>query len=174
MNDRNKGTTSIDTLMKIGLSASTAIPVVLIAILGIFAHLIDPTAFVFLVGACAMIVLVAVLTINYFVRRSIQGRLLGLVDVCRSYAGGDRAVRATVIGDDEFAMLSMSLNTLLDSQGFIAGGAPSTSVGSGGSEAAALQAQIEKLLQEVSAVGDGDLRVQAEVTPDTLGVLADS
>jgi methyl-accepting chemotaxis protein len=37
-----------------------------------------------------------------------------------------------------------------------------------------LQAQIEKLLQEVSAVGDGDLRVQAEVTPDTLGVLADS
>ncbi|TMD56798.1 MAG: methyl-accepting chemotaxis protein, partial [Chloroflexi bacterium] len=30
------------------------------------------------------------------------------------------------------------------------------------------------LLQEVSAVGDGDLRVQAEVTPDTLGVLADS
>jgi hypothetical protein len=37
-----------------------------------------------------------------------------------------------------------------------------------------LQAQIENLLQEVSAVGDGDLRVQAEVTPDTLGVLADS
>ena len=173
MNDRNKGTTSIDTLMKIGLSASTAIPVVLIAILGIFAHLIDPTAFVFLVGACAMIVLVAVLTINYFVRRRIQDRLLGLVDVCRSYAGGDRAVRATVIGDDEFAMLSMSLNTLLDSQGFISGGAPSIS-SSGGSEAAALQAQIEKLLQEVSAVGDGDLRVQAEVTPDTLGVLADS
>ncbi len=46
--------------------------------------------------------------------------------------------------------------------------------GGGGSDAAALQAQIEKLLQEVSAVGDGDLRVQAEVTPDTLGVLADS
>src|SRR6266700_6813153 len=33
---------------------------------------------------------------------------------------------------------------------------------------------INALLQEVSAVGDGDLRVQAEVTPDTLGVLADS
>lgn len=41
-------------------------------------------------------------------------------------------------------------------------------------DAAALQAQIESLLQEVSAVGDGDLRVQAKVTPDTLGVLADS
>ncbi len=43
-----------------------------------------------------------------------------------------------------------------------------------GQDAAVLQAQIEKLLQEVSAVSDGDLRVQAEVTPDTLGVLADS
>jgi methyl-accepting chemotaxis protein len=64
----------------------------------------------------------------------------------------------------------MSINTLLDSQGSSA----ATSLGSVGSDAAALQAQIEKLLQEVSAVGDGDLRVQAEVTPDTLGVLADS
>lgn len=41
-------------------------------------------------------------------------------------------------------------------------------------DGAALQAQIEKLLQEISIVGDGDLRVLAEVTPDTLGVVADS
>src|SRR5215510_11474704 len=65
---------------------------------------------------------------------------------------------------------SLAMTTLLDSQGVMQGGIQlSTS-----SDAAALQAQIEKLLQEVSAVGDGDLRVQAEVTPDTLGVLADS
>ncbi|WIG60497.1 MAG: Methyl-accepting chemotaxis protein [Ktedonobacterales bacterium] len=53
---------------------------------------------------------------------------------------------------------------------------PGATVGGVGEsqDAAMLQAQIEKLLQEVSAVGDGDLRVQAEVTPDTLGVLADS
>src|SRR5258708_7501177 len=37
-----------------------------------------------------------------------------------------------------------------------------------------LQAQVEKLVSEVSGVGEGDLRVQAEVTVDTLGVLADS
>ena len=171
MNDRNKSGMSIDTLMKIGLSASTAIPVVLIAVLGIIARLIDPTTFVLVVGTFAMGVLVAVLTINYFVRRRIQDRLLSLVDVCRNYAGGDRAVRASVNGDDEFAMLSVSLNTLLDSQGLLSGAAAASSAGN---DAAALQAQIEKLLQEVSAVGDGDLRVQAEVTPDTLGVLADS
>src|SRR5579883_1548867 len=81
-------------------------------------------------------------------------------------------MRAPVNGDDGFAMLATSLNMLLDNQG--ASPVGGVSLGSGGSDAAALQAQIEKLLQEVSAVGDGDLRVQAEVTPDTLGVLADS
>src|SRR5205085_7579138 len=37
-----------------------------------------------------------------------------------------------------------------------------------------LQGQVEKLVSEVSGVGEGDLRVQAEVTADALGVLADS
>jgi methyl-accepting chemotaxis protein len=37
-----------------------------------------------------------------------------------------------------------------------------------------LQAQIEKLVSEVSGVGEGDLRVQAEITSDAMGVLADS
>src|SRR6266702_4120133 len=125
-----------------------------------------------MVGVFALIVLLGVLLVNYFVRRRILDRVQGFVDVCRKYATGDHSVRALVIGDDEFAMLAMSLNTLLDNQGFTLGGtaAPASS----SSDAAALQAQIEKLLQEVSAVGDGDLRVQAEVTPDTLGVLADS
>ena len=37
-----------------------------------------------------------------------------------------------------------------------------------------LQGQVEKLVSEVSGVGEGDLRIQAEVTADALGVLADS
>src|SRR6266478_8775885 len=170
MNERNTGGMTISSLLFTGLIVSVAIPVALIIVLGIMAHNVDSTVFVYVVGLCALGVLLGVLTVNYFIRRKIQDRLLGLVDVCRNFAGGDRAVRAAVSGDDEFAMLAMSLNTLLDSQGFAVGGAASV----GGSDAAALQAQIEKLLQEVSAVGDGDLRVQAEVTPDTLGVLADS
>ena len=36
-----------------------------------------------------------------------------------------------------------------------------------------LQAQVEKLVGEVSIVGEGDLRIQAEVTNNALGVLAD-
>lgn len=171
MNEQNTGGMTISSLLFTGLIASVAIPVALIIVLGILAHNINQTVFVYVVALCAVGVLLGVLAVNYFIRRKIQDRLLSLVDVCRNFAGGDRAVRAPVSGDDEFAMLGMSLNTLLDSQGFVSGAVAS---GSSGNEAAALQAQIEKLLQEVSAVGDGDLRVQAEVTPDTLGVLADS
>jgi twitching motility protein PilJ len=170
MNDTDRGGMTVSSLLVTGLTASVTIPVIAIIILGILRGFVDQTTFVYAVGLCALVVLLGVLTVNYFVRRKIQDRLLGLVDVCRNFAGGDRAVRATVTGDDEFAMLSMSLNTLLDGQGF----GPSGAISASGSDAAALQAQIEKLLQEVSAVGDGDLRVQAEVTPDTLGVLADS
>lgn len=172
--EHNKGGWTINALMQMGLFASAIIPVVFIAVLGWYASQklsgSNATQFVLAVVACAIAVLLVVLTVNHFVQRRIKDQLLGLVDVCRDYAGGDRTVRVPVNGDDEFAMLSMSLNTLLDSQGLAQGSLQLSS----GNDAAALQAQIEKLLQEVSAVGDGDLRVQAEVTPDTLGVLADS
>jgi methyl-accepting chemotaxis protein len=172
--DRNTGGMTVNALMQIGLFLSAAIPVVMIAFLGVFAFRSisgDTTTFVLVVVACAIVSLIGVLTVNYFVQREVKSRILGLVDVCRDFASGDRNARAEINGDDEFAMLSRNLNALLDSQGTSQNGA---AFGSNGNDAAALQAQIEKLLQEVSAVGDGDLRVQAEVTPDTLGVLADS
>ena len=154
--------------MLVGL-ASAAVPVVLITLISVLAPQ-SLSKIIVVVGA--LIILVAVLLINYFVQRKVKDRILGLVDACRDYIAGDRTVRAAVNGDDEFAQLSMQLNTLLDNQAN--GSANGNMAFSGGSDAATLQAQIEKLLQEVSAVGDGDLRVQAEVTPDTLGVLADS
>ncbi len=173
--DRNGSGMTVNTLMLMGLGFSAGIPVVLIAFLGYFVsrqlQSSDATTFALWVFAFAIATLIGVLTANYYVQRKIKDRFLALVDVCRDYAGGDRTVRAPVNGDDEFAMLAITLNALLDNSGVAQG---SVSFSSSGNDAAALQAQIEKLLQEVSAVGDGDLRVQAEVTPDTLGVLADS
>src|SRR5438067_2445559 len=174
MNDTNRGGMTVSSLLGIGLTVSVVIPVIAIIVLGIFVKgVTDQTVVVYMVGVFALIVLLGVLLVNYFVRRRILDRVQGLVDICRKYGAGGHSVRALVVGDDEFAMLSMSLNTLFDNQGFAFSGGTAAPASSS-SDAAALQAQIEKLLQEVSAVGDGDLRVQAEVTPDTLGVLADS
>ncbi len=174
MNDNDRGGMTVSSLLVLGLTASVVIPVIAIIVLGILVKEVsDPTVVVYMVGVCALIVLLGVLLVNYYVRRRILDRVQGLVDVCRRYAAGDHMVRADVVGDDEFATLAKSLNTLFENQGFASGGGIAGPISSS-SDAAALQAQIEKLLQEVSAVGDGDLRVQAEVTPDTLGVLADS
>ncbi len=169
MNDRNRGGTTISALLMWGLVASVFIPIICLIILGAIGS--KTTPFVPVIGLSAVILAAGLIT-NYIIRRRIQDRLLSLVDVCRNFVGGDRSIRAVVNGDDEFATLAASLNNLLDSQNFSSN--TQSPVSPGISDAAALQAQIEKLLQEVSAVGDGDLRVQAEVTPDTLGVLADS
>jgi methyl-accepting chemotaxis protein len=174
--ERNKDGMSVNVLMQFGLWVSALIPVVLIAILGVVVSQQSGSGhsgtLLLFVAVCAILSFLGVITVLYYTQRKIKDRLIALVNVCSEYANGDRTVRASVNGDDELAHLSMSLNTLLDTQG---NGASGANIASGGSsDAAALQAQIEKLLQEVSAVGDGDLRVQAEVTPDTLGVLADS
>jgi methyl-accepting chemotaxis protein len=170
--DHNRGGMTVNALMQMELIVSAALPAIAIVLLGFASSQLDKTTLLLMVVAGAIIVSLGVLLVNYFAQRRIKDQLLGLVDACRNYAGGDHTVRVAVNGEDEFAQLASTLNALLGTQGGIqrSGGSSAGNVG----DAATLQAQIEKLLQEVSAVGDGDLRVQAEVTPDTLGVLADS
>ncbi len=103
-------------------------------------------------------------------RAALRGYITSLADVARQAAAGDSSARAVVAGDDDYAQLAIVINTLA-ARG--AGATPQKAT-MDAPDAALLQAQIERLLTEVSAVGEGDLRVQAEVTPDTLGVLADS
>ncbi|MGZ3618626.1 MAG: HAMP domain-containing protein, partial [Ktedonobacteraceae bacterium] len=145
--ERNKTGMTVNALLQTGMYISAIISVVLIAILGFIAnqHIQIDSTFILWVVACAITVLIGILITNYFVQREVKSRILSLVDVCRDYSGGDRTVRASVSGDDEFSMLSMSLNTLLDNQGTPQG---ATTLGTSSGDAAALQAQIEKLLQE--------------------------
>ena len=122
---------------------------------------------IFLIGDISAAVLLGLILflIASRLRGQVRDQIAYLSEVCRTVAAGTPGVRVQVQGNDEFAQLGASMNAMLDQQ---------ENGGSVTQDAMALQNQIEKLLQEVSAVGEGDLRVQAEVTPDTLGVLADS
>ncbi len=99
------------------------------------------------------------------VRSRLRRDLTEYAGICRALAAGDQQAPLPVIGQDDFALLATGINALVmqRDQG-----------GMNSSDTLTLQNQIEKLLHEVSAVGEGDLSIQAEVTPDTLGVLADS
>ncbi|HEY7418380.1 MAG TPA: HAMP domain-containing methyl-accepting chemotaxis protein, partial [Ktedonobacteraceae bacterium] len=168
--DQTRSSASIHALMQWEVLGSIVFPFVMFAVLAFLSLRLSGTALLYAFAGSAVIVLVGVFTTNYAVQRRIKYRFQEVTDVCRDFVGGDRSARVSVFGDDEFSQLCMTINALLDTPM----PAPGAAFGSNSSDAAALQAQIEKLLQEVSAVGDGDLRVQAEVTPDTLGVLADS
>src|SRR5262249_45462862 len=117
----------------------------------------------------AVTLIVAVLTVlavaiaAWRMRALMRGRALELTEIFRQISMGARDLRAPVVGEDEFAMLGAAANALIE--GTPAAASRALAAGDG-QDAAVLQAQIEKLLQEVSAVSDGDLRVQAEVTPD--------
>src|SRR5216110_958005 len=171
--DINRDGTTVSTLMLWETIGSVGIPIVSLIIAGIIISLPnnDHLFSIYVLAGLAVFILAVVVPLNTMIQRTIRERMSSLADVCRDYVGGDQTVRAVINGEDEFGSLAASLNMLLDNQS----GSSGTSLGGvASSDAGALQAQIEKLLQEVSAVGDGDLRVQAEVTPDTLGVLADS
>src|SRR5262249_54909024 len=122
-----------------------------------------------LIAAMLTVLVVAIAT--WRMRALMRGRAVELTEIFRQIGMGARELRAPVVGEDEFSMLGAAANALIEST---PAAASRSLAGGEGQDAAVLQAQIEKLLQEVSAVSDGDLRVQAEVTPDTLGVLADS
>src|SRR5690348_2030755 len=157
MNPDSSRGMSLALRMRWTMLAAAIIPAVMVLILGVWEvqrlstlNSDDQLAIWIATFTCAIISMLVIMYLGYRIQRQIHERCLTLVEVCRAGAEGDRSARAEVVGDDAFAMLAASINSLIEV-------APHTGEGR---EAANLQAQIEKLLQEVSAVGDGDLRVQ--------------
>jgi methyl-accepting chemotaxis protein len=89
---------------------------------------------------------------------------MALAAVARRVQDGDLGARATLYGRDELGRVAASVNTMLDEI---------TQLVQTREERDLLQRQIRKLLDEVSTVAEGDLTVQAEVTADVLGSVAD-
>ncbi len=107
-----------------------------------------------------------VITAGMLVLRSITGPLTELVSLTRRISKGDTNARAHVDSHDEISIVANAMNSMLDNIVHL--------IQDTQAQRDVLQGQVEKLVSEVSGVGEGDLRVQAEVTADALGVLADS
>jgi len=110
--------------------------------------------------------LFVVIVIGYTVSTTITHPLNQLAMLTRRIGRGETDARATVSGHDEISLVANSMNYMLDN---IVRLIQETQL-----QRDILKGQVEKLVSEVSGVGEGDLRVQAEVTADALGVLGDS
>jgi len=100
------------------------------------------------------------------VNLTISQPLRRLAALTRRISKGDTSARARIIGRDEIYLVATSMNNMLDNIVHL--------IQEAQAQRDNLQGQVEKLVSEVSGVGEGDLRIQAEVTADALGVLADS
>jgi methyl-accepting chemotaxis protein len=114
----------------------------------------------------AFFIILMVLATGFVVNLTITQPLRQLASMTRRIAKGDTSARAKMGGRDEIYLVATSMNNMLDNIVRL--------IQETQAQRDNLQAQVEKLVSEVSGVGEGDLRVQAEVTADALGVLADS
>lgn len=126
--------------------------------------LVDPI----LLGTVAsiLITILAFALSGFIVNLTITTPLRGLVNLTRRIARGDSSARAKITSNDEIDRVAAAMNNMLNHIVHL--------IQEAQAQRDFLQAQVEKLVSEVSGVGEGDLRIQAEVTADALGVLADS
>ncbi len=102
---------------------------------------------------------------SYVINLTITRPLRQLIHLTERIAQGDTNARALVTGHDETYMVAASMNTMLDSI---------VSLMKHIQQHDCLEANVQKLIDEVKGLGSGDLRSRAEVTSDALGFLAHS
>ncbi len=103
---------------------------------------------------------------TYVINLTITRPLRQLIQLTERIAQGDTNARALVRGHDETYMVAASMNTMLDSIVNLMKHIQQQHDG--------LEANVQKLIDEVKGLGTGDLRSRAEVTADALGFLAHS
>lgn len=117
-----------------------------------------------LVGA--LIAFVAVGVVGWFISGTIVPRLQDLRNVVQSVEDGRFDSRISVLGRDEIAQVAASVNTMLN-----------TIVGlleEARHQRDALTSAADSLFSDMRVVGAGDLRVNAAVTNDPVGMLANA
>jgi methyl-accepting chemotaxis protein len=117
----------------------------------------------------AVALLLGFLIIAPFMRWFVYGPIISeagsLVRVCDAVGVGDLTSRVPNPSSSELGMIGRSLNAMLDT---------TVALVQSREERDAMQKSIMKLLDEISGVAEGDLTVEAEVTADMTGAVADS
>ncbi len=107
-----------------------------------------------------------VFLISYVINLTITRPLRQLVALTQRIARGETHARANITSRDEIYTVATSMNTMLDSIVRLMQDVEG--------QRDFLQARVDKLISDVSSIGEGDLRRQAEVSNDALGFLANS
>jgi methyl-accepting chemotaxis protein len=115
--------------------------------------------------AWALVGFFVVMFLAWFIVFSIIRQLDELLRLIRVVNRGDLSQRVTIGGRNEVAVVGSSMNDMLDTIGDLL-----TKEEALRSE---LESEIVRLVDQVTPVGQGDLRLQAEVTNSQLGTLAD-
>lgn len=101
----------------------------------------------------------------FWVNTGITRQIQSMLKMFESIGVGDYQARSDVYSKDELGQMATSMNTMLDSTLVLI---------QSREEKDKIQGSIMRLLEEVSGVGDGDLRKEAKVTSDITGAIADS
>ncbi len=118
----------------------------------------------FYTGGAVLFTVLVIAAAGLLVNTTIVNPLHRLVALTRRIAQGETRVRADIPGNDEIHQVAESMNGMLDVIVRLMQEAQYRH--------ADLQAHIEKLIREVSGASEGDLRIQAEVELNELGLLA--
>ncbi len=115
----------------------------------------------FLAGVVLLLVAIAV----YLVSSGIAGQITAINNTFTEVRSGNYGARVQVSSHDELGEMSRSVNSTFDN---------TLALIQSKDERDQIQRSIQKLLEEVSGVAEGDLSKEAEVTADVTGAIADS
>lgn len=117
------------------------------------------------IGVALLIAVVLAVAVGLGVSRTMSGQLKHINDVFSQIGIGNFQARVQVTSQDELGVLANNMNGMLDN---------TLQYIQSRDERDSIQASIQKLLEEVSGVAEGDLTREAEVTADVTGAIADS
>jgi methyl-accepting chemotaxis protein len=115
--------------------------------------------------AIAVFVLTLTTLLAYFLQRTVTQQIVEINRLFDRISVGDLAARAEARSGDELGRMTLSLNRMLDN---------TLALVQSSEERDRIQRSIEKLLDEVAGVAEGDLTKEAEVTAEVTGAIADS